>query len=269
MVGFAAAVSHRGVRLVRIPTTVLAQNDSAVGVKNSINAFHKKNFLGTFAPPFAVLNDFDFLLTLDDRDWRSGIAEAIKVALIKDTTFWQFIKTNAEALASRDMLSMQWLIHRCAQMHLDHIASGDPFEMGSSRPLDFGHWSAHKLEQLTNYELRHGEAVAIGIALDCAYAYLAGMLSKDELDEILEVMQEIGFHLFSPVLLKKEENPQQLSQLAIIKGLSEFREHLGGRLTITLLENIGKGKEVNQIDSALVEKAIYLLENYQVKINAQ
>jgi 3-dehydroquinate synthase len=269
MVGFAAAVSHRGVRLVRIPTTVLAQNDSAVGVKNSINAFHKKNFLGTFAPPFAVLNDFDFLLTLDDRDWRSGIAEAIKVALIKDITFWQFIKANAEALARRDMISMQWLIHRCAQMHLDHIAGGDPFEMGSSRPLDFGHWSAHKMEQLTNYELRHGEAVAIGIALDCAYAYLAGMLSKDELDEILEVMQEIGFHLFSPVLLKKGENALQLSQLAIIKGLSEFREHLGGRLTITLLENIGKGREVNQIDSELVEKAINLLQNYQVKIKAE
>jgi 3-dehydroquinate synthase len=267
MVGFAAAVSHRGVRLVRVPTTVLAQNDSGVGVKNSINAFHKKNFLGTFAPPFAVLNDFDFLHTLDDRDWRSGIAEAIKVALIKDIAFWQFIKTHAQALAQRDMTSMEGLIHRCAQMHLDHIAGGDPFEMGSSRPLDFGHWSAHKMEQLTNYELRHGEAVAIGIALDCVYAYLAGMLRKDELDEIIEVMEEIGFQLFSPVLLQKEENAQQLTQLAIIKGLSEFREHLGGRLTITLLEKIGKGQEVNQVDSALVEKAVYLLQNYHVKLN--
>jgi 3-dehydroquinate synthase len=267
MVGFAAAVSHRGVRLVRVPTTVLAQNDSGVGVKNSINAFHKKNFLGTFAPPFAVLNDFDFLHTLDDRDWRSGIAEAIKVALIKDIAFWQFIKTHAQALAQRDMTSMEGLIHRCAQMHLDHIAGGDPFEMGSSRPLDFGHWSAHKMEQLTNYELRHGEAVAIGIALDCVYAYLAGMLRKDELDEIIEVMEEIGFQLFSPVLLQKEENAQQLTQLAIIKGLSEFREHLGGRLTITLLEKIGKGQEVNQVDSALVEKSVYLLQNYHVKLN--
>jgi 3-dehydroquinate synthase len=266
MVGFAAAVSHRGVRLVRIPTTVLAQNDSGVGVKNSINAFHKKNFLGTFAPPFAVLNDFDFLLTLDDRDWRSGIAEAIKVALIKDIHFWQFIKTHAQALANREMNAMQYLIHRCAQMHLDHIAGGDPFEMGSARPLDFGHWAAHKMEQLTNYQLRHGEAVAIGIALDCAYAYLAGILTKAELDEIIEVMEEIGFQLFDQVLLQREENAQQVSQLAIIKGLSEFREHLGGRLTITLLERIGKGKEVNQIDSALVEKAVYLLQNHSVNI---
>jgi 3-dehydroquinate synthase len=266
MVGFAAAVSHRGVRLVRIPTTVLAQNDSGVGVKNSINAFHKKNFLGTFAPPFAVLNDFDFLHTLDDRDWRSGIAEAIKVALIKDINFWQFIKTHAQALANRDMAAMQYLIHRCAQMHLAHIAGGDPFEMGSARPLDFGHWAAHKMEQLTSYELRHGEAVAIGIALDCAYAYLAGMLSKNELDEIIEVMEEIGFQLFDPVLVQREENAQQVSQLAIIRGLSEFREHLGGRLTITLLEKTGKGREVNQIDSALVEKAVYLLQSHHEKI---
>jgi 3-dehydroquinate synthase len=266
MVGFAAAVSHRGVRLVRIPTTVLAQNDSAVGVKNSINAFRKKNFLGTFAPPFAVLNDFDFLLTLDDRDWRAGIAEAVKVALIKDIDFWHFLKNNAQALAQREMEAMQTLIHRCAQLHMEHIGGGDPFEMGSSRPLDFGHWSAHKLEQLTNYELRHGEAVAIGIALDCIYSHLVGMLSKPELDEILDVMEEIGFNLFTPVLLQKEENQQKLTQLAVIKGLSEFREHLGGRLTIMLLEKTGKGKEVNQIDSDLVEKAIYLLQEHQAKV---
>lgn len=263
MVGFAAAVSHRGIRLIRIPTTVLAQNDSGVGVKNSINAFHKKNFLGTFAPPFAVLNDFDFLTTLDDRDWRAGISEAVKVALIKDTQFWHFLRQNAKALARRDMPAMQYLIHRCAQMHLDHIAGGDPFEMGSSRPLDFGHWSAHKLEQLSNYQVRHGEAVAIGIALDCTYSYFAGLLTKGELDEILETMEEIGFTLFSEYLLNTEDNAQNLS---VIKGLSEFREHLGGRLTIMLLSRIGKGTEVNQVDTELVKKSIHFLHEYSVKV---
>jgi 3-dehydroquinate synthase len=203
---------------------------------------------------------------LDDRDWRSGIAEAIKVALIKDIDFWHFLNNNAQALANRDMEAMQTLIYRCAQLHLDHIAGGDPFEMGSSRPLDFGHWSAHKLEQLTNYELRHGEAVAIGIAMDCIYSHMVGLLSKPELDEILEVMEEIGFTLFSPVLLQKEQNQQQVTQLAVIKGLSEFREHLGGRLTITLLEKTGKGKEVNHIDADLVEQAIYFLQEHQSRI---
>jgi 3-dehydroquinate synthase len=116
MVGYAAATAHRGIRLIRVPTTVLAQNDSGVGVKNGINAFGKKNFLGTFAPPYAVLNDIDFLTTLDDRDWRSGIAEAVKVALIKDANFFEFITTNAKALARRDMDSMQHLVYRCASI---------------------------------------------------------------------------------------------------------------------------------------------------------
>ncbi|UJH90698.1 3-dehydroquinate synthase [Antarcticibacterium sp. 1MA-6-2] len=157
MVGFATAIAHRGIRHIRIPTTVLAQNDSGIGVKNSVNAYNKKNFLGTFAPPFSVINDSTFLKTLDPRDWCAGISEAVKVALIKDASFFEWIEANVEKLASREMPPMEELIYRCAQMHLDHIAGGDPFESGSSRPLDFGHWAAHKLEQLTNYNLRHGK----------------------------------------------------------------------------------------------------------------
>lgn len=155
MVGYACGIAHRGIRHIRIPTTVLSQDDSGVGVKNSINAYGKKNFLGTFTPPFAVINDFHFLRTLTQREWRAGIAEAIKVALIKDAAFFKFIQDNTQKLAERDMTAMQYLIHRCAEMHVQHIASGDPFEKGSSRPLDFGHWSAHKMEQLSNYRIRH------------------------------------------------------------------------------------------------------------------
>jgi 3-dehydroquinate synthase len=262
-VGYAAAVSHRGIRHVRIPTTVLAQNDSGVGVKNGINAFTKKNFLGTFAPPYAVLNDFDFLLTLPDRDWRSGISEAIKVALIKDEPFFTFIEENASLLAKRNMPAMQQLIYHCAQLHLDHIAGGDPFEMGSSRPLDFGHWAAHKLEQLNGYEIRHGEAVAVGIALDCVYSHLAGMLSEPHLNRILTTIEDVGFDLYHPDLGRVDE---ESGKLAIVKGLMEFREHLGGRLTIMLLERIGKGVEVHHIDPVLVAKAVDWLENYRVRV---
>ena len=155
LAGYAASISHRGIRHIRIPTTVLSQNDSGVGVKNGINFFNKKNFLGTFAPPIAVFNDFQFLTALSNAEWRSGIAEAIKVALIKDETFFIWLEKNANLLIFRDMPSIQYLIKRCAELHLQHIASGDPFEKGSSRPLDFGHWSAHKLEQLTDFTIRH------------------------------------------------------------------------------------------------------------------
>ena len=258
MAGYAAATAHRGIRLIRVPTTVLAQNDSGVGVKNGINAFGKKNFLGTFMPPYAVLNDFDFLITLSDRDWRSGIAEAVKVALIEDADFFEFIETQAEALAHRHMDAMQQLIYRCAQLHLEHIANnGDPFEMGSSRPLDFGHWAAHKLEQLTNYTLRHGEAVAIGIALDSTYSYLAGLLSQAEWQRVLNVLQALGFSLYVSEIAERLHKPNH--PRCLFRGLAEFREHLGGKLTITLLREIGQGIEVHEVDLPLYEQAISLL----------
>lgn len=259
MVGYAAATAHRGIRLLRVPTTVLAQNDSGIGVKNGINAMGKKNFLGTFAPPYAVLNDFDFLTTLDERDWRSGIAEALKVALIKDATFFEFIAEHTQALVDRDMDTMQQLIYRCAQLHLEHIAnSGDAFEMGSSRPLDFGHWAAHKLEQLTDYRLRHGEAVAIGIALDTTYSYLRGLLSCQEWQRIINTLKKLGFTLYVSEL----SPATSLDSRCLFKGLTEFREHLGGELTLMLLQRIGQGVEVHEVDISLYKQAISLLADW-------
>jgi 3-dehydroquinate synthase len=260
-VGYAAATAHRGIRLIRVPTTVLAQNDAAVGVKNSVNAYGKKNFLGTFAPPYAVLNDFAFLETLPERDWRSGIAEAVKVALIKDPGFFEALECAAPALARRDMTAMQSLIYRCAALHLEHIAgSGDPFEQGSSRPLDFGHWAAHKLEQLTDYALRHGEAVAIGIALDSAYSHLEGRLSAAALERILGLLGAVGFTLSVPELAEYLDEPDH--PRCLFRGLQEFQEHLGGELTIMLLNDIGRGVEVHEVDTARYAEAVALLSTW-------
>lgn len=255
LVGYAAAVSHRGIKLIRIPTTVLSQNDSGVGVKNGINFHGKKNFLGTFAPPVAVFNDLTYLKTLDDRDWRSGISEAIKVALIKDKSFFEWIEENVLALAQRDEVTMSYLIHRCAEMHTEHIGSGDPFEFGSSRPLDFGHWAAHKLEYLTDFEVRHGEAVAIGIALDCVYANKIGMLPDADLERIYNVLVKLGFELYHTKLAENDK-------INLRNGLQEFREHLGGRLTIMLLEKIGKGVEVHEMDADIIAESVDVLEKY-------
>ena len=249
LVGYAAAVSHRGIRLIRVPTTVLSQNDSGVGVKNGINYFRKKNFLGTFVPPVAVFNDFHFLTTLNQEEWRSGISEAIKVALIKDSRFFSWLAEHARALAARDMEAMQYLVKKCAHMHLDHIASGDPFEMGSSRPLDFGHWSAHKVEQLSNFTIRHGEAVAMGIALDSAYSYVSGRIAGHDIMLIITLLKDVGFMLTHPLMdIQDDSSP-------VLRGLAEFREHLGGKLTIMLLDAIGKGVEVHELDVQLLRKA--------------
>lgn len=249
LAGLAATISHRGIKHIRIPTTVLSQNDSGVGVKNGINYKGKKNFLGSFSPPVAVFNDDQFLTTLSDRDWRSGISEAVKVALIKDADFFCWLEDHAFQLASRNLESMTYLIRRCADLHMEHIRSGDPFETGSSRPLDFGHWSAHKLEQLTSFEVSHGEAVAMGIALDSMYSVLKGDLTDIEVNRIISLLQNLGFEITHPLMeVDKETSP-------ILLGLQEFREHLGGRLTITLLTAIGKGKEVHEIDWKLVKEA--------------
>jgi 3-dehydroquinate synthase len=253
--GFAAATAHRGIRLVRLPSTVLAQCDAGVGVKNGINAFGKKNFLGTFAPPYAVINDISLLRTLHDRDWRAGMAEAVKVALIKDATFFDFLEAAADDLARRDAALMQRLIHRCAELHLAHIAQGgDPFEQGSARPLDFGHWAAHKLEQLTDYRLRHGEAVAIGIALDAAYSHLSGFLSRRALERILATLACLGFELYVDELSANWDRPGD--RRCLLTGLDEFREHLGGSLCVTQLADIGRGFEVQAMDPARIRAAV-------------
>lgn len=248
--GYAAATAHRGVRLIRMPTTVLAQNDAGVGVKNAVNLGGRKNFVGTFSPPFAVLNDFDFLASLGARDLRAGLAEAVKVALIRDRAFFDELHGARAALAAFEPDAMEWSIVRCAELHLDHIAtSGDPFELGSARPLDFGHWCAHRLEELSQGELRHGEAVAIGLAVDALYSRSVERIGDRDLHSILETLTDMGFELRHPCLGQVEVQP----------ALDAFREHLGGELSITLLDGIGAGVEVNAIDTDVMRKCLDII----------
>ncbi len=253
LIGFVAATTHRGIRHVRVPTTVLGQNDSGVGVKNGINAFGMKNLLGSFAPPFAVLNDADFLRTLHPRDKIAGIAEAVKVALIRDALFFEWLEGNADALRDCAPAAMARMIRRCAELHMRQIAhGGDPFEAGSARPLDYGHWSAHKLEGLTAHELRHGEAVAIGLALDARYSVQLGMLAAGGEERVYKLLKRLGFYLWHPAMETRDEQ----GNLLLLRGIEEFREHLGGELTITLLRELGRGEEVHAMDNNEILRAM-------------
>jgi len=255
--GYAAATAHRGIRLIRMPTTVLAQNDAGVGVKNGVNAFGRKNFVGTFAPPFAILNDFDFLSTLSSRNKKAGISEAIKVALIMDRAFFDYLYNEKNNLANFLPDVMEEMIIRCAEHHIEHIgSSGDPFEQGLSRPLDFGHWSAHKIEELSGGDVRHGEAVAIGIALDSLYSHHTGRINEIELHKILSLLEDIGFELYH----------WSLGWMDIDNALKEFQEHLGGELTVPLINGIGKKTEVHEMDITLLKKCVNILaERYKEK----
>ena len=253
LIGYVASSTHRGIRHIRVPTTVLAQNDSGVGVKNGVNAFGVKNLLGSFAPPFAVLNDSDFLRTLQPRDKIAGIAEAVKVALIRDRMFFEWLEAKADALRACEGAAMARMIRRCAELHMRQIAQGgDPFETGSARPLDYGHWSAHKLEALTAHELRHGEAVAIGLALDARYSVQVGLLPAGGEDRVHALLKRLGFHLWHAALESRDSEGHWL----LLRGLQEFREHLGGELTITLLRDIGVGEEVHQMDPDEILRAL-------------
>ncbi len=255
-VGYAATIIHRGCRLIRINSTTLSQADAGIGVKNGIDYASGKNFLGTFAPPYAVINDVSLLTTLSDQDWRNGISEAVKVATIKDAAFLQWIQEHTDALRMRDLDAMEKLVERTAELHLMHIAyGGDPFERGSARPLDFGHWSAHRLESITCWQLSHGEAVAIGIALDMLYASLLGLVSGMEATRVISILRECGLRVWCDELTLRSTD----GKLAIVEGLRQFREHLGGELCVTLPQGLGNKTEVHEINETLLEQAVQLL----------
>lgn len=260
LVGFAASTAHRGIRHLRLPTTSLSQGDGGCGVKNGINYFGKKNFLGTFTPPVGVINDVEFLKTLPEPRLIDGFIEAIKVALIKDQDFFEYIEAQAPAILGRDFTVIRRVLEASARHHVLHIArSGDPFELSSSRPLDFGHWSAHKLEVLSDYALSHGEAVAIGIALDSIYSQKKGYLSQTNLQRILRLVQAFGFRIYDQSLSQLTPD----GQYEILLGLEEFREHMGGQLTIPLLRAIGDQFEVNDMDADLLVASIESLRTWE------
>ena len=217
--------------------------------------FGAKNFIGTFSPPFAVINDLDFLLSLPQREWISGAAEAFKVALIEDAAFFRSLCAHAAALRRRDEAVMETVVRRCAELHLHHIrAGGDPFETGSARPLDFGHWSAHHLEVLSRYALLHGEAVSIGIALDSYYAWRKRLIGRRALDALLTALTTCGLPIYDPLL-----EHRKAGRLAILDGLERFREHLGGELTVTLPHPPGRRIEVHQMDARVIAEGIRFL----------
>lgn len=260
-VGYAAAIAHRGIRLVRIPSTTLSQDDSGVGVKNAINQFGKKNWIGTFAVPWAVINDLSILRTLPDREFRNGFSEAVKVSLLKSRRDFDFLCSNAAAIRGRDNDVAFEVIKRSCRWHLNHITQGgDPFEALEARPLDFGHWSAHRIEPMSDYKLRHGEAVGIGVALDCIYSSMVHGLPRESAMAVCRCMHDLGLSLWHKTLEDAD---------AVLDGLEEFRQHLGGRLTITMLNDVADPIDVHEIDRDAMSAAIKILHTIEKQFGGE
>ncbi|MEM1083863.1 MAG: 3-dehydroquinate synthase [Verrucomicrobiota bacterium] len=251
--GYAVSTAHRGVRLVRFPTTTLSQDDSGVGVKCAVNRFGKKNWVGTFSVPFAVVNDFRFLHSQDEVTRRAGLIEAVKVALVKDEMFFSWIASNIEDLSRLVPEVLEECVERSALAHASHIADGgDPFESGSSRPLDFGHWAAHKLEQLTGFGLGHAHAVAVGVALDTLYSARCGLLRECDAERVIDVIESLKLPMWHDALDQRDDNGRR----RVHEGLEEFREHLGGELTVLLLRELGRGQDIHHLDEGLVDACL-------------
>lgn len=248
VVGYAAAIAHRGIRLIRLPSTTLAQADSGVGVKNAVNWFGKKNWKGTFAVPWGVINDHSLLRTLPEREFLSGFSEVVKVSLLKSKEHFSQLESDALQIATRDDLATRTAIAASVRLHLDHITrEGDPFEIREARPLDFGHWSAHRLEGLSGYRIPHGEAVAIGVAIDTLYSAKVLGFPQRDLQRVLACLRRLKLPLGHPLLADEK---------SLLEGLEEFRQHLGGRLTVTLLKGIGQPVDVHQIELSAMREAI-------------
>ncbi len=256
-VGLAASLVHRGIRVLRVPTTVTAQNDVGVGVKTGVDAFGAKNFLGSFAPPFAVFNDLNLLKTLPARERIAGIAEAFKVAMIKDRGFFAQLCRDAARLRTGKREVTERAIIRCARLHLEHIRDGgDPFESGSARPLDFGHWSAHYLEAASDYQLRHGEAVAIGISLDACIAAERRLIQSKDRNRLHNALLRSGLPIWHPLLHALDRH----GNLRLRQGLQQFQEHLGGDLTLTFPGPLGRRVEIHDVSNAEILRGISLLK---------
>jgi 3-dehydroquinate synthase len=254
LAGFVCSVFHRGIEHIRIPTTLLSQIDAGIGTKNGINFNGQKNFIGAFFPPKEVIIDPEYLKTLSTRELVAGIAEALKVALIKDKELFEAIEKHyddiIELRIDDDSSELKRIMWDTIIAHLEQIKT-DPYESEIARPLDFGHQWGHRIEILSDHALNHGEAVAIGMAIDSTISYHRGYISENDLKRILKTISNCKLPTYNKNLDAEDLYP----------GLEDFRKHLGGELTITLLESIGTLKDVHSLEKAELKKAIdYLSE---------
>ena len=179
-----------------MPTTTLSQGDGGVGVKNGVNYFAKEKLGRHVRRAVGGGERLCPARRLPAREKRAGLIEGVKVALLRDAEFFNAIEAQADALAALAPDAVEMVVRRSAELHLEHIATGgDPFELGSARPLDFGHWVAHKIEPASGYRIHHGEAVAVGMAVDLVYARRLGLLAAADCDRILRLIARIGFAL--------------------------------------------------------------------------
>ena len=230
LAGFAAATYQRGIPLVQVPTTLLAQVDSAVGGKTAVNHPLGKNMIGAFYQPRAVLSDTGVLRTLGDREYRAGIAEVIKYGAIRDTALFEWLEANVEALLARDTDAMMHAVVESCRIKAEIVAA-DEHEAGERVLLNFGHTFAHAIETATGYGIwLHGEAVAAGMALAARLSVMMSGLPQADEARLVELVHRAGLPI----------NPPQLSIPEWLEAMARDKKVEGGAMRFVVLERLGR-----------------------------
>ena len=241
--GFVAASYLRGVALVHVPTTVVAQVDSSIGGKTGVNLPEGKNLVGAFYPPRAVLTDPALLLTLPDREFRSGLAEVIKHSVIADTAMFAYLEKNIAKVLRRDRGALDYLLPRNVSIKA-RVVTLDERESGLREILNFGHTFAHALESITGYRrYRHGEAVAWGMMAAALLGHEIGLTRPDDVSRIVSLVRQIR-------PLPPWPNAPSKSLIALMHSDKKTRH---GRLRFVLTPRIGKAKSVDDVPLEALE----------------
>jgi len=252
--GFAAAIFKRGVPVVQVPTTTLAQADSAIGGKTGVDSSVSKNAFGAFWHPAAVYLDVATVQTLDDRQYRSGLVESVKHGLIADAEYFEFIESRLDALLSRDLGALETLAEYNCRIK-GAIVAEDPLERNKRRILNYGHTIGHAVEAASGYELLHGEAVAIGIVAAGKIEAELGLAQADRLDRVRKVLERLGV---------PTKPPENLAVDRLFDLLRHDKKAVGQWPRFVLLDRLGhvhceNGQYAVQVDRKAVERALATL----------
>jgi 3-dehydroquinate synthase len=246
VVGFVAASYLRGIALVHVPTTVVAQVDSSIGGKTGVNLPEGKNLVGAFYPPRLVLSDSETLRTLPEREFRGGLAEIIKHAVIADSQMFAYLEKNMEKLARRDRATLDFLIPRNVAIK-SQVVSRDERESNRREILNFGHTFAHALESLTRYKLfQHGEAVAWGMMCAALLGHEIGLTRPDDVARIVALVRRMGRLPCWP----------RISREKFIAAMRSDKKTRGGNLRFVLTPRIGKAATYERVPLDAVERVL-------------
>ncbi len=237
LAGFVAATYLRGIPLVQVPTTLLAMLDSSVGGKVGVDTAHGKNLVGAFHPPAAVVADPMVLATLGDREFRSGLAEAVKHGLIADAGHLEWIEAEAAQLAARDLGTVTTLIRRSIAIKAGIVAR-DEREAGPRELLNAGHTVGHALEHAGGYQLLHGEAVAIGLVAECRIGEALGVTPTGTASRVATVLEALGLPVRTP-------NGVSLAAPDLLAAMGRDKKNRAGQLRMALPSAIGCGAGVD------------------------